>query len=192
MENIDNQRSSEKFTPLVVGILASIALVAFLALRSGQAPSEGITLQKQRERVVSGLLVGDQAPDFSLPTTEGGSLSLNDFLGQRLGIIFATSRCPYCDELLKRLKTVEIAESQHLLIIAQEGMEGARKIDSTYALDFPILVDSTKAVGGLYDIPGVPTFYLLDGSGEIAKSRYGMERVVQAGATTIDAVLRSL
>lgn len=173
MQNIDNQISSEKFKPLIVGILVSVALVAFLVLRPEQSQSAGITWKKQRERVVSGLLVGDQAPDFSLFTTEGGSLSLNKFLGQRLGIIFATSSCPYCDELLKRLKTVEVVEGQRLLIIAQEGIEGARKIDSTYALDFPILVDSTKAVGGLYEIPGVPTFYIVDGSGEIAKSSMG-------------------
>lgn len=171
MEN----RSSDKSKPLIVGILASVALVAFLTLRPEQPPSAGITWKKQRERVVSGLLVGDQGPSFSLPTTEGGSFALNDFSGQQLGIVFATSSCPYCDELLKRLKTIEIAESQgqHLLIIAQEGMEGARKIDSTYDLDFPTLVDSTKAVGVLYDIPGVPTFYLLDGSGRVAKSSMG-------------------
>lgn len=177
MENIDSQQSSEKSKPLIVGILISVALVAFLALRPGQSPSAGIILKKQRERVVSGLLVGDSAPDFSLPTTEGDSLSLNDFLGQQLGIVFTTSRCPYCDELFKRLKTIEIAEGQgqHLLIIAQEGIEGARKIDSTYVLDFPILIDSTEAVGTLYDIPGVPTFYLLDGSGKVAKSSIGWE-----------------
>ena len=38
-------------------------------------------------RVSSALEVGDQAPDFSLPATTGGKISLSQFRGKKLVLI---------------------------------------------------------------------------------------------------------
>jgi AhpC/TSA family protein len=38
-------------------------------------------------RVSSGIDVGDQAPDFSLPATTGGKISLSQFRGKKLVLL---------------------------------------------------------------------------------------------------------
>ena len=44
---------------------------------------------------MAALRLGDPAPEFSLPGTDGGTYSLSDYRGQPLAVVFSCCHCPY-------------------------------------------------------------------------------------------------
>ena len=59
------------------------------------------------EQEVKTLTIGSQAPDFSLPATDGRFYSLNDFNdSQVLAIIFTCNHCPTAQAYEERIKSL--------------------------------------------------------------------------------------
>jgi len=46
-----------------------------------------------------GLGIGTEAPDFALPDTNGATVSLADFAGQRVLLVFSSTHCSACTEM---------------------------------------------------------------------------------------------
>jgi len=112
------------------------------------------------------LEVGETAPDFTLPATDGKSYTLSDFAADRALVIFFTcNHCPYVinsDEVTR--KTVEKFASQGVTFV---GINSNSK--NTYPEDdFEHMVLRMKE-------KGFPWLYLYDESQDIAKA-YGALR----------------
>jgi peroxiredoxin len=54
----------------------------------------------------NGLKAGTAAPDFRLPRVDEGELSLADFRGQRVLLVFSDPDCGPCDDLAPRLQEI--------------------------------------------------------------------------------------
>jgi cytochrome oxidase Cu insertion factor (SCO1/SenC/PrrC family) len=46
---------------------------------------------------------GQTAPAFTLKTTEGRTVSLGDYLGKDVLLVFGNTRCPFCSQKLRCL-----------------------------------------------------------------------------------------
>ncbi|MFO7844557.1 MAG: thioredoxin family protein, partial [Bacteroidales bacterium] len=111
------------------------------------------------------LQIGEKAPDFNLPATDGENYKLSDFTDDTLVIFFTCNHCPYVlgsDEITR--KTAEKYKSQGVQFI---GINSNSK--NTYPEDsFPNMVKRMEQ----YNFPWI---YLYDESQEIAEA-YGALR----------------
>ncbi|CAB4540235.1 MAG: redoxin domain-containing protein [Actinobacteria bacterium] len=102
--------------------------------------------------------VGDQAPDFTLPGTGGAEVSLHDFLGRPVVLVFYPGDdTPVCTKQLNsyndELAQFEALDAQVIGISAQ-GVDSHERFSGKHGFGFPLLADTDKKVAALYGTLG--------------------------------------
>lgn len=114
------------------------------------------------------------APDFSLPSpVSGKTVSLADFAGKPLLVVFACNHCPYVLHILREF--VDFAEeygSKGLGIVMINANDVANYPDDSpekmieiareYGFDFPYLYDESQQTAQAYQAACTPDFFLFD------------------------------
>ena len=103
-------------------------------------------------------VVGNLAPDFSLPGTGGHTYSLSQFKGQVVVVVFYPGDdTPVCTKQLSsynnELSAFDNVGAQVLAISAQD-LESHEQFASKHGFKFPLLADTDKAVANLYGTVG--------------------------------------
>ena len=119
------------------------------------------------------LPLGTDAPDFSLPDTEGNTVSLSDFSGKPLLVAFICNHCPFVIHVRKCL--AELGREYQEKGVAVVGINAndinthpddspekmaAEKANVGYT--FPYLFDETQEVAKAYSAACTPDFFLFD------------------------------
>ncbi len=126
------------------------------------------------------LALGTQAPDFSLKSTDGSSVSLADFKGAKaLLVIFMCNHCPYVVHL--RSAFTEFAreyQEKGLAIVGinsndvesypADSFEKMIEEKAAAGYPFPYLFDETQAVAKAYRAACTPDFFLFDANQKLA------------------------
>jgi len=99
---------------------------------------------------------GDIAPDFSLPTDQGSTVSLSGLRGRRVVLYFypkddtsgcTTQACGFRDSLPR------IDEGGALVLgVSPDGVSSHRKFREKFDLNFPLLADEDHAVAEAYGV----------------------------------------
>ena len=128
---------------------------------------------------------GTKVPDFSLPTTGGGTWSLKDAAGERLVIYFyprdMTSGCTReAQEFRDHYAAFRQAGTQ-VVGVSRDSVASHDKFSSREALPFPLLADADEKVCRLFGVIRQKSLYgrkylgverstfLLDGAGRLAR-----------------------
>ena len=103
-------------------------------------------------------VVGNLAPDFSLPGTGGHTYSLSQFKGQVVVVVFYPGDdTPVCTKQLSsynnELSAFDNVGAQVLAISAQD-LKSHEQFASKHGFKFPLLADTDKAVANLYGTVG--------------------------------------
>ncbi len=115
-----------------------------------------------------------RVPDFALPALAGGETKLADLLGEGpLWLVFMKRGCNTCKLTVPYLERVHrfLRDSiGNVVIVAQETPEEAaawvREVNTTV----PVLLDGAPfAVSAAYGITTVPTSFLIEPDGTLAK-----------------------
>lgn len=120
------------------------------------------------------LRLGAQAPDFSLPATDGKTYSLSDFADAGTLVVFFTcNHCPYVigsDEDTRRIveayrpKGVAFvainSNSEHTY--ADDGWDGMVKRMKEHRFPWPYLRDQSQEVAVAYGALRTPHFFVFD------------------------------
>src|SRR5439155_6096417 len=86
-----------------------------------------------------GLKAGAVAPEFRLPRIDGGDLSLADFRGGRVLLVFSDPECSPCDELAPLLQRVQDRRSDlRVLVVSRRDVAANRAKAASLGLTFPI------------------------------------------------------
>ena len=109
------------------------------------------------------LSVGDQAPDFSLPSYPGEKIGLKDFKGKKLILYFFpradTPGCT-CEANEFRDTQAELNElGAAVLGMSGDSVEDLRKFYDKYALNFPFAGDMSNQVLEAYGVWQEKTMY---------------------------------
>jgi peroxiredoxin len=155
------------------------------------------------------LPLGTPAPDFSLPSTDGQIISLDDFSDSRaLLVAFICNHCPYVKHIAAGLKQLADDYLPRGVGVVAINSNDAEKYpaDSLAAMvqernqrgyPFPYLFDEDQRVARAYAAACTPDFYLFDGGrklvyrGQLDGSRPGNDQPVtgQDLRSALEAVL---
>lgn len=130
------------------------------------------------------LSLGEKAPDFTLPTDGGGSVSLADLKGKKVVLYFYpkddTSGCTAEAIDFSAKKAAFDAAGAVVLGISPDSVKSHDKFKKKHELSIPLAADEEKSMLAAYGVWGEKsmygrkymgvfrTTYLLDGDGKVA------------------------
>ncbi len=123
--------------------------------------------------------VGDQAPDFELPSSQGGTVRLQDLRGQPVVVFFyprddtpgcTTEACHFRDNLT-HFQTLGAT----VLGVSGDDLESHKRFAAKHNLAFPLLADTGNGVRKRF---GVPSAMFLPGRVTYVIDREGVVRLV--------------
>jgi peroxiredoxin len=154
------------------------------------------------------LPLGTAAPDFRLPDTSGKTVSLSDFKGKPLAVMFICNHCPFVKHIragLAQFGRDYTARGAAVVAISSNDVEGypadspekMKEEAAAAGYVFPYLYDASQAVAKVYRAACTPDFYLFDKDhrlvyrGQFDDSRPGNGRPVTGAdlRQALDAVL---
>ncbi len=125
---------------------------------------------------------GSKAPDFELPTLDGGRASLAQFKGKVVLIDFWSTICDPClQEMPELVKLYQERKDKGFVVlaIATDGPETEANVSSVAKaknMIFPVLLDKETAVLDRYDPEGrLPFTEVIDKSGNVVLKRSGYQ-----------------
>jgi peroxiredoxin len=118
------------------------------------------------------LEAGAKAREFTLPLMGGGEAGLSQIVsgGPALLAFFKIS-CPVCQLTLPFLQRLNDSGAPRIYGISQNDAVDTRDFARDFKLTFPVLLDTEKTfpVSNAYGISSVPTMFLIDPPGTIAR-----------------------
>src|SRR5579885_2947402 len=138
-----------------------------------------MSIKHQAQPAAGKVRVGDPAPNFTLPSQTGNTVSLSDFIGKKVIVLYfypkdntpgcTTEACAFRDayEVFKEAGAEVIG-------VSSDPPASHRDFAQRYRLPFILLSDSDGAVRRLYGVPR--TFGLLPGRVTYVIDRQGVVR----------------
>jgi peroxiredoxin len=162
-------------TFLIVAIAAVVGLLVV-----SQASYLMSLSQKQRVIETNRFpIVGGPAPDFDLPTLDGGRLRLSDFTGRPVILYFWTTWCTICKRempLLVEYHNTSAGPVPVISICSGRTIDGAQEIVADLEISFPVGYDDDKVIAAQYQpqeegvsrqITAFPFAVVIDGDGTV-------------------------
>ena len=147
-------------TLIILSLIASIAIV-MTSCGTAQVPQ-----------------VGDKAPDFSLKNIDGKNMSLSDFRGKMVLVVFSSVNCEGCEKQLPYIKAAYEQPNGKLAVLDVYQFDALNKVKDYVAskqlTTFPALPDPKGEVATLYGVARFPpTNFLIDTEGIIRAKKIG-------------------
>ncbi|HAL61465.1 MAG TPA: hypothetical protein DCP08_03550 [Chloroflexi bacterium] len=139
-----NQTRTQVLLLMLMGVVI-LLMIAILGLfiRMNQLQQEVLAALEplQAMRRAQGLEIGTEAPAFTLPDATGQMVSLGDFAGQKVLLVFSSTQCPACAEVWPHLKTFsERGEDVQIVMISLGSPEENRQLVEEQGFGFPVLI----------------------------------------------------
>ncbi|MDO8389291.1 MAG: peroxiredoxin [Actinomycetota bacterium] len=145
--------------------------------------------------------IGDAAPSFTLSSASGEQVSLAQFAGRPVVLVFYPGDdTPVCTRQLNTynddLSQFEALNAQVLAISAQ-SVESHQKFSTKHGFRFPLLADTDKAVAGAYGTLGPlgfprRTVFIIDGQGVVRYAHRAIAGLTFRPVSELVDVLASL
>jgi len=116
--------------------------------------------------------LGLDAPNFTLEDLSGTQVSLQEYRGKVVLLVFWATWCRACREAMPTLKDLwsEFEYEDFVILAVSVDRASVGKVNAyceTKGLSFPVLLDSNKEVGKLYSVSALPTTYIINKHGKI-------------------------
>lgn len=145
-------------------------------------PSQTTQSKPQQQTTVKQVAVGAEAPDFTLQSMDGKEVKLSDYKGKKVYLKFWASWCGPCKKSMPELMELAAKEDRdfEILSVIAPGIQGEKTIDQFPKWfeeqgykNIPVLYDTKGSIFQAYQIRSIPTEYLIDSNGKIAKIQLG-------------------
>ena len=202
-EYSDSRRSKNKriWGVILFCFFSAMACAFALMIRSFRSTTASTTRAYTTEIVVvhtatpglppEGVDIGLTAPDFTLKTIDGASVTLSSLRGRAVLLNFWATWCAYCRDEMPAFQNVynELKGDSFIVVTITEEtgieLENVIAFKDDYHLTFPILLDEDGAVNRRYYVTGLPRTLLITPKGTIHK-------ILLGGPITEDEVKREL
>jgi peroxiredoxin Q/BCP len=172
---------------LAVGLVAALA-VGVMAQAPAPAQAPAVELK-----------VGDTAPDFTLPGTDGKTHKLSDYRGKKAVVVawfpkaFTQGCTIECKSLAANGDKIRKYDVAYFMASVDplEGPQGNKAFAASEKADFPMLSDENKSVAASYGVLNARGFtnrwtFYIDKNGKIA----AVDKAVQPATSAEDMVAK--
>ncbi len=180
--------------PLAVGAeeVPILAREAASEPKRKRLPGERPLSESRIER--NGLKAGRPAPAFRLPDLHGGTVSLEEYRGRRVLLVFTDPHCGPCEELAPHLVRLhrEHRDSGLALILVARGDPGEnRRKAEQHGFEFPVVLQERWKLSKEYGIFAAPVAFLIGEDGVIERDvAKGVEEIVALARDGLAAGLK--
>lgn len=173
----------------VVSLLVIIVLVAIMVgtyinkeNEKSQAISEhAIGKEVSLDPNDIGIEQGQVAPDFTLSTLSGESITLSDLKGKKVVLNFWATWCPPCKDEMPHFQKYygKYAKEDNVEIVAvnltyaRETKERIQQFLDSFDVTFPVPLMEDEEVGKPYKIITIPSTFFIDTDGRVQKNIKG-------------------
>lgn len=144
-----------------------------------------------------GLRKGTPAPDFDLPnlTQSGGRVSLKDYRGRRVLLVFSDPQCGPCLEMAPELQAIHRGRTKGstgntgtdlnmVMITRGDRAANVAKVKE-HGITFPVALQKQWEISKKYAMFATPVAYLVDGDGIIAEEiAVGVDDILALAASS--------
>ncbi len=113
-----------------------------------------------------GLKPGKKAPDFTLPSTSGQEVSLHEFAGRKVLLVFTQSGCSPCKKIVPELN--RLGAEEQVVVVNNGDLEAARNWSADAGARFPVLAQDKFSISKKYEVFATPFAFLINEKGVIA------------------------
>ena len=117
----------------------------------------------------AGVGKGQRAPEFSLPSLKGSTVTLSSLKGKVVLIDFWAQWCEPCKKELPQLDRLSKEYAQKGVVIVAVNIdkqrENAERMVKQLGVSLQVLLDPAGSVAGTYDLPKMPTSFVVDKKG---------------------------
>jgi len=153
--------------PLVFGMDE----VLQVAREAGGAIRRRPVTQSRIER--EGLKAGTPAPQFNLPSIGGETVSLEQYRGRKVLLVFSDPQCGPCDEVapqLARLHRKHRNNGMALVMVGRGDAEQNKKKVMEHDITFPVVLQDRWKLSKEYGIFATPVAFLIGKDGIIMRN----------------------
>jgi methylamine dehydrogenase accessory protein MauD len=109
-----------------------------------------------------GLKPGKKAPDFTLSSVDGDEVSLRDFAGRKLLLVFTQSGCGPCHAIAPELNRLHDKGEHQVLVVNNGDSQSTREWAAETKARFPVLAQEKFSVSKRYEAFATPFAFLID------------------------------
>ncbi len=103
-----------------------------------------------------------------MPSATNGEVSLSDFAGRKVLLVFTQSGCGPCHDVMPELNRV-LAQGEHQVLVVNHGEpEDAAEMAAEVKALFPIVTQNDWDVSKKYQVFATPYAFVVDEQGTIA------------------------
>lgn len=129
---------------------------------------------------VAGQHLGSVAPDFVLNSVDGKTVKLSDYRGKVIILDFWATWCPPCRAEIPHFIALqnEYAKEGLQIIGISMDRDGTKAVAPFYkrmAMNYPVLLSDGKVELKYGGIRAIPTTFIIDKNGKIAKRYVGFQ-----------------
>jgi peroxiredoxin len=153
------------FIPVAI-LIAAIAIAGGIVYKYKNALAPEASAPKKSQPVI-----GSEALLFSLKTSRGVEIKLEDLRGQNILLVFWSTSCEYCTLELAELKQFTEKYRGQITVLAvtyKETAQTVKEYEDKEKINFTMLLDPNGEVAeNLYRIDGTPSHFFVDKQGKI-------------------------
>jgi methylamine dehydrogenase accessory protein MauD len=145
---------------LVLGTLRALGLVNWRL--------DQLELTRPSRLGRDGLKVGKKAPDFTLASATNGDVSLHDYVGRKVLLVFTQTGCGPCHDIAPELNRLHDKGEYRVLVVNNGEVDDARNWAIEAYARFPVLGQEKFDVSKRYEVFATPFAFLIDEHGVVA------------------------
>ncbi|HZU36696.1 MAG TPA: TlpA family protein disulfide reductase [Gemmataceae bacterium] len=123
-----------------------------------------------------GLKPGKQAPLFSLSTVGGGEISLADYAGRKVFLVFVQTGCQPCHDVAPELNRLQASGKCQVLVVNNGERSAVEKWADEVHADFPVLIQDKWSVSKRYEVLATPFAFLINEQGKITSTGFASNK----------------
>jgi len=161
---------------LAVAVL-SVVLLCFMGCENKKQSNNNQAPTPQTQAVQAQPANSNKAPDFSLIDITGKKVNLSDYKGNIVILDFWASWCGWCKiEIPFFIDMYKKYNSKGLVIIGVATSDRQNNVEnfvSSNHMNYPVVMASDEIVSAYGGIRGLPTTFVIDKEGNIARQYVG-------------------